>query len=194
MVAVSHNGRSLPAEWEVAAQGQLAPGEQVLAWLETDLDQRLRYARGVVLLTDGRLLSASTTDTEVSWQSWPLEEGTDLRSHEHGGAGAVELVAPTGRLTHWRFTAGQSAAAGRLVQRLAVLRAQKAGVPPPNDEACPSCGGPINPEDGQCPSCSCRAEAGFAVGLAAADRLRSAPPAADFARLLPDHWPAPPPG
>ncbi len=42
---------SLPASWRVDVEGRLEPGEQVIAWLELDLDERLRYTPGLLVLT-----------------------------------------------------------------------------------------------------------------------------------------------
>src|SRR5262245_55848298 len=96
------------------ARAQLQAGETLLAWFEPDLDARLHYAAGLVLLTDRRLLAAATP---TSWQSFPLAPGHALRQREHGGAGALELSDETGRLAFWRFTAARSLAVSRLVQR-----------------------------------------------------------------------------
>jgi len=97
---MSANGRALPAGWAAAAQNQLEPGETVLAWLETDLNTRLFYAPGLVVLTCRRILSAAPplAGKEPSWQAWPLTPGLDLRLREHGGTGALELVGPAGRM------------------------------------------------------------------------------------------------
>ena len=52
----------LPATWQTQVEAQLAPDETLLAWLETDLDDRLRFVSGMLALTDRRLL-AKTGDT-----------------------------------------------------------------------------------------------------------------------------------
>ena len=48
--------------------------------------------------------------------------------------------APSGRLAHWRYTAGHGPAARRLVQRLGTLRGT-GGRPRRSHSVCPSCGG-----------------------------------------------------
>lgn len=141
----------LPPSWEAPVRGRLEAAERVLAWVETDLDERLYYRPGLLVLTDRRLLAADGLD---GWSSWPVGPETELRSEDHGGVSGLDLVGPEGRRAFWRYTAGRSAAAGRLVLRLAMLRAEHAGAPPPVDAVCPSCGGPIRPEDGQCPACA----------------------------------------
>ncbi len=158
MSETSQNGKVLPAEWQARAHSCLEPGEEVLAWFEPDLDARLFYARELVLLTDRRLLAVgnekSGSPPPAPCQTWPLGPDVALRTEEHGGAGVLELVGPEGRRALWRYTAGRSAAAQRLVQRLAVLRARQGGGPEPVDSVCPSCGAAVRSEDGQCPACS----------------------------------------
>jgi len=56
----------LPSELRDAAESQLQPGESMLAWLEFDLDRQLHFSRGLVILTDQRLLSVSQDGEGVS--------------------------------------------------------------------------------------------------------------------------------
>src|SRR5947209_19669266 len=89
----TQNGKALPAKWQHDAQSRLEPGETVLATFEPDLDQRLFFARGLVLLTDRRVLAADedgrtegasragTGKAEggaLRWQEWPLASDTTL--------------------------------------------------------------------------------------------------------------------
>ncbi|MFO0929339.1 MAG: ABC transporter ATP-binding protein [Gemmataceae bacterium] len=148
------NPTAPPPGWS-AASAHLQAGEAVLAWVEIDLDERLHYARGLVLLTDRRLLAASTgSDGAVTWQVWPLTADVDLRAEEHGGTGTLELVDPSRQVAHWRYTAGQAQAVRRLVRRLAVYRTETDGAAAPTDGTCPSCGGPVAAADGACPTCA----------------------------------------
>jgi ATP-binding cassette subfamily B protein len=140
---------ALPGERRREVEARLQPGETVLSWFEPDLDQRLFYAQGMVVLTDRRLLAGP------DGPAWPLDGDTALRSEERGGVGTLELVTSKGRLAHWRYTAGQGQAAHRFVQRLAAWRAARDGTGAAATVAvCPSCGGPIRPEDGRCPACA----------------------------------------
>jgi ATP-binding cassette subfamily B protein len=140
---------SLPADWRRYAVGRLEPGEVLLANFEPDLDERLHFAPGLILLTDRRILSAQGTAPEA-WSSWPLGPEVDLYAIDQGGAGTLEVVGPSGRLASWRYTAGRSGAAQRLVQRLSALRAGRDAI----TSVCPSCGAVIRPEVGSCASCS----------------------------------------
>lgn len=142
----------LPVEWHTAVAGRLEPGEQALAWFEPDLDAALRYDRGLVVLTPRRLLTADSGGQE--WHSWPLAVGTSLRTVEQGSAGTLELLGPDGRLARWQYTAGRSAAARRLAQRLTDLRAGEADAAP---AVCPTCGAAMTA--GRCDACEATPEA-----------------------------------
>lgn len=145
-----------------AVEAILQPGETVLGSFEPDLDERLRYAHGLVVLTDRRLLYGNGKrdggPTEDSgWQSWALDGGVDLRAEDHGAVGTLELVNGTGRLTHWRYTAGSGSAAHGLVRRFAALRARQTGQAAAELEAvCPSCGSAIPAGRAECPDCAPR--------------------------------------
>jgi ATP-binding cassette, subfamily B, bacterial len=168
---------ALPVLWRDETAGQLESGEMLLAWFDPDLDERLHYVQGLIVLTDRRLLSRDIPHpaadaagspengepaalaagyTPARWQSWPLTEGISLRTDEHGSTSALELVDASGRLASWRYTAAKATAAQRLVQKLASWRqSQRAGSVSDGTQAvCPSCGAAINADDGRCQACS----------------------------------------
>lgn len=148
----------LPKTWQTLSpeqrsevEAQLAPGETLLASFEPDLDERLQYAAGFVLLTDRRLL----TRAAPGWQSWPLEGELDLHCVEQRGVGTLELAGPAGRLVQWRYTAGRGSSVQRLVQRWDGELARRAGATRVALEAvCPSCGAAIPADDGLCAACA----------------------------------------
>src|SRR5262249_12248661 len=147
----------LPADRRPEIAAQLQDGETPLAHFEPDLDARLHYAAGLVVLTDRRMLACETNGngTNASWQSWPLTASSRLRTVEHGSAGALELVDDTGRLAFWRYTAARGTAAQRLAEKLAAWRSsQQDGQAAPVTAVCPSCGAPIRAEDGRCEACA----------------------------------------
>jgi ATP-binding cassette subfamily B protein len=140
-----------PPSWREETVEQLQAGEALLAWFEPDLDDRLRYAQGLVVLTDRRLLARGVE----RWEDWPLTEGMDLRTAEHGSAGLLEWVDGSGRLACWRFTAAKATAAHRLVQRLSVWRSSdREGSLTSSQAVCPSCGAVIDAADGRCEACA----------------------------------------
>ena len=139
----------LPDDLRSAAEENLAAGESPLAWLELDLNTRLHYARGLLVLTPSRLLdigpigdcsnshAGDCPNFRVSEngtvplgdgaaanlvRSWPLDAASGLRVKDQNSAGRLELLSPTGLVCHWRFTIGRSSLAHRLANRFERLR------------------------------------------------------------------------
>ena len=146
---------ALPGRWAAELEPQLAAGEKTRAWLEIDLDARLRFAAGVVLVTDRRLLARAPGDGK--WQEWPLRAGLVLNHHDHAGVGALELVDANGRLAHWRYTLSRNLAALRVISEFDLHRDSIASGQPvlrSTDDICPKCKAPIPPGEDECPICT----------------------------------------
>jgi len=145
----------VPETWRPRLEAQLAAQETVLAWLEIDLDARLRFSPGVLVLTDRRLLAC--TGPNADWQSHPCRAGLRLQRHDHAGVGSLELLDDTGRLAVWRYTLGADVAAGRLIDRFErQIVFHTTGVLPPvaAQALCPVCETPLLEGQDDCPNCS----------------------------------------
>jgi ATP-binding cassette subfamily B protein len=122
--------------WRVSLEQQLSGQETVLAWLETDLDPRLHFVQGLLVLTNKRLLAQGRPDQ--AWRTWTIEPAHVLRHHDHAGVGSLELQDATTRLAGSHYTLGNNPAALRLLERFKRQRdllARPAGAPaPPADE------------------------------------------------------------
>jgi ATP-binding cassette subfamily B protein len=103
------------------AVARLALGERILAVLETDLDARLLYADGLVVLTDRRLMAGAGRDP--AWRDWPLTRAGALQLFERAGVASLELSEGGERVAAWRFTHRVVAAAAALVERFEAARA-----------------------------------------------------------------------
>ncbi|NRT54296.1 ABC transporter ATP-binding protein [Sphaerotilus uruguayifluvii] len=131
----------------------LLEGENVLATLEVDLDERLRFAAGRLMLSEQRLIGDGA--------AWTLRRDLSLRHHDHAGVGTLELHDPDGRLAVWRFTLAQNVQALRLVrvfERL-IERLAHAGHAHDDDEdgdptRCPTCHAPLPPDSDDCEICT----------------------------------------
>jgi ATP-binding cassette subfamily B protein len=145
----------LPERWRSEIQAQLSQGENVVSALEVDLDQQLHFSKGIILVTQGRLLARSPGESH--WHAWPFASGLTLKHHDHAGVGHLELVGDSGRLGAWRFTLGQNLAAIRLVEQFEAHRDSHAsGQPVVRDDnnVCPSCKAPLEPDQEECPICT----------------------------------------
>jgi ATP-binding cassette subfamily B protein len=144
----------LPEAWRSDTQMQLAQGENVQSALEVDLDATLHFSRGIILLTEDRILARSPGQ---DWQAWPYRRGMALKLHDHAGVGHLELMDEHGRLAAWRFTLGQNLLAIKLAESFApLLEAALSGqaVMRAEDHACPTCKAPLEPGQDECPICT----------------------------------------
>ena len=113
----------VPDAWLAEVTSQLLPQENVIAWLEVDLNAELHFVKSAIILTDQRVLSSD--GPEKSWRNWPLAAGLNLKLSDHAGVGTLELSRPGARLAVWRFTLGLQAAASRWVAQFEGQQSQR---------------------------------------------------------------------
>ncbi|WP_083941100.1 cyanophycin metabolism-associated ABC transporter [Pseudoduganella violaceinigra] len=144
----------LPDRWR-AELPALAPEENVLSALEVDLDSKLHFNKGLVLLTERRIMARAPGETV--WRDWTYRRGMSLKLHDHAGVGHLELVDETQRLAAWRFTLGQNLLAIRLSENFPrLLEAAVHGKPLQQVEqnSCPTCKAPLEADQEECPVCT----------------------------------------
>jgi ATP-binding cassette subfamily B protein len=149
------NELALPGRWATEIEPKLAGDEKVQAWVEIDLDNRLQFSSGLVLVTDRRLLAH--TPGQAGWSEWPLRAGLKLNHHDHAGVGTLELVDVQRRLATWRYTLGHNLAALRVIAEFDLhCNSLTTGQPVerPLDDFCPKCKAPLEPGQDECPICT----------------------------------------
>ena len=145
----------LPERWRSEIPALLSSEENVLNALEVDLDSRLHFAKGLVILTERRIMARAPGETV--WRDWTYRRGMTLKLHDHAGVGHLELVDDSQRLAAWRFTLGQNLLAIRLQEAFArLLDAHVNGQPlqTVEEHACPTCKAPLEPDQEECPVCT----------------------------------------
>ncbi|PKO34776.1 MAG: ABC transporter [Betaproteobacteria bacterium HGW-Betaproteobacteria-7] len=153
-LAAAGSTPTLPTHWLAPVAAVVHTGETIQAWLETDLDDRLNFAPGLLVLTERRLLTWPATDGNVS--EWPLNAGWRLDHHDHAGVGTLELLDPAGRRACWRYTLGRNLAALRLITEFDLQRDSLSSGQPilrPSEDVCPKCKAPLPPGEDECPIC-----------------------------------------
>lgn len=147
--------KSLPAQWGDSLLKQLDASEEILAWLEIDLDARLNFASELLVITNRRILAK--TLAESHWHAWDYCKGMVLERHDHAGVGTLELHDGVERLAHWRYTLGQNIAALKLLdqfeQQLASHLTGRA-VEHSQIAVCPSCKAPLESDQEECAICT----------------------------------------
>ncbi len=144
-----------PEPWRSEIARQLEDSEEILAWLEADLDTRLRFTPCPLVLTDRRLLGRNPDDG--AWSEWRYREGLALKHHDHAGVGTLELRDDTERLACWRHTLGHNIAAQRLIEQFErQLDGHLSGSPAARRDAaaCPHCKASLEAGQDECPVCS----------------------------------------
>jgi ATP-binding cassette subfamily B protein len=145
----------LPDHWQADVEKKLLPGENVLSSVEVDLDAKLRFTKGILVVTNRRLIARAPG--ESAWRDWAYQGGLQLKHHDHAGVGHLELIDATGRLAAWRFTLGQNLQAIRVLdafrQQLdSVINGRQPAIVEQN--VCPSCKAPLEPDQEECPICT----------------------------------------
>ncbi|MFT4267382.1 MAG: ABC transporter ATP-binding protein [Xenophilus sp.] len=108
-------------------ESRLLASENVFATLPVDLDDRLHFCAGQLVLTSKRLLAC---DDQGRWSAWTLAPGMTLRQTEHAanaGVGALELADGRRLLARWHYTLAGQAPALKLLRQ---FDAQRAGIAP----------------------------------------------------------------
>ena len=145
---------TLPSGWSNAAMTLLEPDEQMLAWLEPDLDDKLYFATGAIVLTSRRLLSRAPN--EQDWLIWNVTATHSLQHRDHAGVGAIELFNDGQRLAVWRHTLGMAPAVSRLTDSFSFVQQKLAdpdAVVAVDAASCPTCGTPYAPDQDECAVC-----------------------------------------
>ncbi|MEY4077985.1 MAG: hypothetical protein RIQ69_2355, partial [Pseudomonadota bacterium] len=79
----------LPFFWQEGVLSRVHLGENVLAWLEVDLNDELSFKKTLLILTDQRVISSD--EAQKSWNFWPLAPDLTLRVFDHAGVGTLAL-------------------------------------------------------------------------------------------------------
>ncbi|SCB13497.1 cyanophycin metabolism-associated ABC transporter [Cupriavidus alkaliphilus] len=140
--------------WRAEAGSWLRPGETVLAGLALDLDARLHFTQGWLVVTDQRIVAHAPGEKNV--REWNIAPALRLSHTDHAGVGTLELTGPAGRLATWRYTLGYNPAALRLADQFEAQRDAAASPPVTGagEVLCPTCKAPLPPDEEQCPQCS----------------------------------------
>ena len=99
----------LSQDWRARVQEKIPALNNVLGWLEVDLDARLYFAKSLLLLCADRLF-ALEHDEQSQWRvrEWPLTPDLQLSLKDYAGVGTLELHSRTHNMGTWRFTLGRN--------------------------------------------------------------------------------------
>jgi ATP-binding cassette subfamily B protein len=107
----------------------LLPGERLLVRLKTDLDERLHFVAGEVVLTSERLLSSSDAGQPnaalPAVQTWPLSPSIALWHGDHAGVGSLQVLDQGNIQASFRFTLGNNLQAIKLHKAFDALQSNQ---------------------------------------------------------------------
>jgi ATP-binding cassette subfamily B protein len=154
---ISPDGRAeVPPRWREAVRDRLESGESIVAHLTVDLDESLRFAESLVVLTDRRLINW-TPDGAIC--EWPLASVASIEVRDRSGLGSLDLIAEDRLLTRWKYTAARVSSARRLADKFEAMARPVADVAEGSAEpelavpTCVRCGGILSEEGAPCPDC-----------------------------------------
>ena len=139
-----------PAAWRDVLAVQLAPNERVLGSMTLDLDARLHFSTGLLVLTNQRLLSR--INHETIWRTWPHQPGLRLHRRDHAGVGSLDLDDAHARLMSWHYTLAHNSAARRLIEQFDALASSAPEVI--DTEVCVYCQTPLPDSETECLVCA----------------------------------------
>jgi ATP-binding cassette subfamily B protein len=145
----------VPEPWRNEIGNILATEESVMTYLELDLNLKLRFDHGIVVLTNQRILSKAPG--EADWKHWDLHPGQVLEHHDYSGVGCLDLKDEKGLLARWRHTLGRDMAVRRLTEEFQELISSKTEKRPMIqrlDAVCPVCECIIPRGTDECPDCA----------------------------------------
>jgi ATP-binding cassette subfamily B protein len=90
------------------AAALLEPGESVLAEVSLDLSAGLRFASGLLVLTDRRLVWREGAEQGGPVAEWPLSDVERLDAQDRGGLGTLEARGRAALLGRWNYTLKQA--------------------------------------------------------------------------------------
>ncbi len=158
-VAVSTTSESstLPLNFQSELATQLQSGEEIIAWLEPNLDSKLRFGVGIVVLTNRGVIARQPTPpgTQLApWLRWDLSDVREIKKLDRVGLGVLELLGENHLLQAWRFTAGHSTTAASLAAKFKLVKAGKTEEDEVSASICPSCGGAMLVGQMVCSNCA----------------------------------------
>ncbi len=153
---VANSTGAIPPNLKKELQAQLLPNEDVITWFEPNLDAKLRFGSGFVVLTNLGVLArqpSSKAESISPWLRWELSDIREIKKLDRAGLGILELLGDKKILEAWRFTAGNTSSAALLATKLKLLKAGKSEETEISASICPSCGGSMLVGQMVCSNC-----------------------------------------
>ena len=158
---LGYSPASLPAGWKPIVSAKILPTENVLGWMQVDLDSQLCFNPGILICTEDRILGFEKgSQGEFTTQIWDLKPGYRVNYFDYAGVGNLELLDSNSKLAAWRFTLKYQQDASQLTELVNMICIQlpfetgrKTALEELEQEArCPQCRATLD-ANGLCRAC-----------------------------------------
>jgi len=162
---LGYSPASLPASWNSIVSAKILPTENVLGWMQVDLDSQLSFNPGILICTEARILAfEKAVSGDPKAQSWTLSPACGVNYFDYAGVGNLELLDSNVKVFSWRFTLKYQQDAAQFKELVSSVceRLALKGISPSSEDSsdqehsldsrCPQCKTLLD-ESGQCRTC-----------------------------------------
>ena len=151
----------MPQIWQSVVLPQLNEAEHVHAWLQLNLDARLKFTEQLLVITNQRLLHFDAIRPNQEFQQigiseYPYRADLKLSHYDHAGVGNIELLEEDVRKAHWFYTLTNNTASTRFIKQFELQHHSfLSGIVSlaEANEFCPKCYSQLSVDD-ECPQCN----------------------------------------
>ena len=162
IIPPTSSGKLLPDSWQPIVQSHLQPAEELHAWLDINLDQKLQFTERLLVVTNQRLICFNQADIhatspDITVIAHAYREGLKLRQRDHAGVYKLTLFEHEAFIASWCYTLTSDASSARFMKQFAQQCesfVNSTPIPAEVTEPCPKCRYPMTAELDECPQCA----------------------------------------
>jgi ATP-binding cassette, subfamily B, bacterial len=151
------NAVVLPPHLQAECLPLLRENESILCYITPNLDSKLQFGEGLVVLTSSSLLGrqpVSSSEPDPKLKRWELNEIQDIKKLDRSGLGILEVLGRDKLLQSWLYTAGKNSECGLLISLFKQTQAGANASSESSPSICPSCGGTMAVGQSLCVNCA----------------------------------------
>ena len=146
---------TLPVVWQAPVDRLIANSEEIIGWLEINLDARLHFKKSLLIATNQGLVSLNSS-LEIE-SKFTYSPGLEFKHHDHAGVGNLELFNDGIRIGQWHYTLAFESAVAKFTKLCKQQHNRFITGEPISPEIigfCPNCRAPLATDYDECSQCS----------------------------------------